>query len=110
MNEKIFEHLFTSNGKFYVVLYKNRVEITPKGAMNLMNKGFTGTFIIPISKISAMEYTDTGLEFVVSGMTHNKKWSDKISADNSIQIGGFKGAKEDALKLEQLKNLICELM
>ena len=107
--EKIFEYDFTSNGKYHVELYKNRIEITVDGALNLLvKKGINGTIIIPINKISAIEYTVDGdiLEFVVSGMSHNDSYKDKIRSDNVI----FVDSKEDVLMLRALKGLICDLL
>lgn len=104
--EKIFEYDFTSNGKYHVELYKNRIEITAQGMFNLLTKGITGTVIIPINKISAIEYTGGILEFVVSGMGHNDSNSDKIKSDNIISVA----SKEDALMLKALKGFICDLL
>ena len=104
--EKIFEYDFTSNGKYHVELYKNRIEITAQGMFNLLTKGITGTIIIPINKISAIEYTGGILEFVVSGMGHNDSNSDKIKSDNIIAVA----SKEDALMLKALKGFICDLL
>ena len=104
--EKIFEYDFTSNGKYHVELYNNRIEITAQGMFNLLTKGITGTIIIPINKISAIEYTGGILEFVVSGMGHNDSNSDKIKSDNIIAVA----SKEDALMLKALKGFICDLL
>ena len=107
--EKIFEYDFTSNGKYHVELYNNRIEITVEGTFNLLvKKWINGTIIIPINKISAIEYTVDGdiLEFVVSGMDHNNSYKDKIRSDNAI----FVDSKEDILMLKVLKELICDLL
>ena len=104
--EKIFEYDFTSNGKYHVELYKNRIEITAQGMFNLLTKGITGTIIIPINKISAIEYTGGILEFVVSGMGHNDSNRYKIKSDNIIAVA----SKEDLLMLKALKGFICDLL
>ena len=107
--EKIFEYDFTSNGKYHVELYNNRIEITVDGTLKLLvKKGINGTIIIPINKISAIEYTVDGdiLEFVVNGMSHNDSYKDKIRSDNVI----FVDSKEDVLMLRALKGLICDLL
>lgn len=105
--EKLFDYEFKSNMKYHVVLYPNRIEITPKGTMNLMNKGVTGTIIISLKNLTAMEYKEGYLEFITGGLNHIDSTVKKVQSDNVITVK--KGSNDDVM-LEALKNKICELM
>ncbi len=61
-----------------LVVYNDRLTITPKGLMGLMNKGLKGTKTIPFQSITAIQFKRAGLtsgyiQFTLAGGTESKR-------------------------------------
>lgn len=58
-------------------VFEDKVTITPKGLLGLMNKGLKGTKTIPMSSITAIQFKEAGffsgyLQFSIDGGTESK--------------------------------------
>ena len=84
-------------------VYENKVAITPKGIMGLMNKGLQGTKTIPFSSISAIQFKKSGLtigylQFTVPG--GNESRGGVFAAHTDENSFPFTGQNELALEIK----------
>lgn len=107
----LFEYEFTSNGKHHVKVFKNRIEIEHGGLRNRLVKGSSGKLIIYVSKLSAIEVKHTSLttgyvEFMASGLSHERETTDKVKQDNVIMFN----SEQDNRMADTLVEIINDLM
>ena len=101
---EIFE--FTSNNKFIVKVYENRIELESAGVGNLFNKGVTGTVVFYLKHLSSIEYKVPGyIEFLVAGYKHTESTMNKAKSDNVILFGPKETDKAEKL-IDLINNLI----
>lgn len=111
MRDLVKEFEFTSNRKFNVKVYENRLEIKFSGAGNFLSKGLTGTTTIFLKHLTALEFKLEGsattgyLEFLCPGYTHQESTLKKVEADNAILF-----TKKEHDKALELYNLITTLV
>lgn len=102
---------FTSNGRFIVNVYENRVEIESRGTRNLINKGVTGTTVFYLKQLTAIEYKFDGkgttgyVEFLTQGFTHISSTMNKVKADNVILFNHKETEKAQKL-IDLINNMI----
>lgn len=110
MRDLVKEFEFTSNRKFNVKVYENRVEINSSGAGNFLSKGITGTATIFLKHLTALEFKLEGsgttgyLEFLCPGYVHQESTLKKVGADNVILFS--KKEHDQALELYNLINTL----
>lgn len=106
MSQLIKSFDFTSNGKFNVNVYENRIEIKSLGAGNLLVKGITGITTIFLKHLTAIEYNPVAyLEFLTPGFIHQSSTTKKVQCDNVVLFT----KKEEALA-QELYDMIMELV
>lgn len=101
---------FTSNNKFNVKVYENRIEIESTGAGNLLNKGVTGTSVFFLKHLTSIEYKFQGkttgyIEFLVAGYGHSDSTMNKVRADNVILFNQKENDKAEKL-IDLINNMI----
>ena len=105
---EIFE--FTSNGKFVVKVFENRIELDSTGTGNLINKGVTGTSVFFLKHLTSIEYkfqtkTTGYVEFLTAGYGHVDSTLNKVKSDNVVLFN-----QKETDKAEKLINLINNLI
>ena len=96
---------FTTNGKFEVRVYENRVEVEHKGTMNIFTKGLTGTVIFYLKHLCAVEKSLGYIQFVTSGFRYVDSTTKKVQSDNTVT---FSNKEYD--KAQELIDIINELI
>lgn len=111
MKKLIESFEFTSNNKFMVRVYENRIEIESSGAGNLINKGVTGTSVFFLKHLTSIEYKFQGkgttgyIEFLTQGFTHISSTMNKVKADNVILFNHKETEKAQKL-IDLINNMI----
>ena len=110
MKKLIESFEFTSNNKFIVNVYENRVEVESSGAGNLLNKGVTGTSVFFLKHLTSIEYKFQGkttgyIEFLVAGYGHLDSTMNKVRADNVVLFNQKETEKAKRL-IDLINNLI----
>lgn len=105
MKELLGAFEFTSNNKFNVRVYENRVEIESVGVGNLFAKGLTGICAIYFKNLSAIEFSQGYMEFLCPGYVHVDSTTKKVAADNVILF-----TKKECDKAKELYDLINSLI
>lgn len=104
IRKKLIEtYEFTTNKKIEVRVYENRIEIESNGNGNFFTKCLTGTVVIYLKHLTAIEFklqneTTGHIEFLTQGFNHVYSAMNKVLTDNVILFSD----KE----MEQAKNLI----
>lgn len=101
---------FTSNNKYTVSVYENRIEIEQGGVLNFINKGSVGTIVFYLKRLGGLEFKQQGkttgyIEFLGTGFKHEKSTFDKVKKDNIILFN-----HKEAEKAQELFDLINDLI
>lgn len=96
-----------SNGKFEVTVTRNSVSIQQKGALNALNRGFTGEKKFMLKNISGLQYKEAGfttgyLQLILIGSSESKRGvTGAVKDENTILF-----AKKEQHLIEELKEYI----
>jgi len=103
--------IFTLDGVADLLeVYKDRVEIVPRGFLGLMNKGVRGIKEIPYHSITAVQFKESGmmsgyLQFTIPGGNENRGGiMDATKDENTFMFAG----KENNAKAIEIKKYISE--
>lgn len=95
------EPVFTMKGvQDLLEVYEDKLLITPKGVLGLMNKGLKGTKTIPFTSITAIQFKKSGfmsgyLQFTLQGGIENRGGIfDATKDENTFMFAGEKGNVE----------------
>ena len=109
MGGEVEEPIFTLEGvQDIIALYANKITITPKGIIGLLNKGLKGTKTIPISSISAIQIKLAGsvlngyIQFTIPGGKESTKGLFGAVSDENT----FVFLKKDNESAQGIKNYI----
>lgn len=90
----------------FLNIFPDKVEITPRGILGTLNKGFKGTKTIPFHSITAVQFKQAGavlsgyLQFTILGGVENRGGIFAATKDeNTFMFAGTK-ANDEALKIK----------
>ena len=90
-----------------LVVYEDKVTITPKGVLGLMTKGLKGTKTIPFVSITGIQFKEAGavfsgyIQFTIPGGNESKGGVFAAANDENTFMFAEKKNNESAVKIKQ---------
>lgn len=89
-----------------LVVYEDKVTITPKGVLGFMTKGLKGTKTIPLASITGIQFKEAGavfsgyIQFTIPGGNENKGGVFAAASDENTFMFAEKKNNEIAIKIK----------